>query len=120
MNEVCTTIEQSQKLLSLGIDPKTADMYWEQIDQAFIPGVIFMEGLGYEYLSWSLPALMRLMTPPDDKSDEYYISTEDHTDYHTVTYMNCWIGSIHTEHSNKSPLDAAFKMTCWLKKNNKI
>lgn len=28
MNKICTSIEQSKKLIELGIDVKTADMYW--------------------------------------------------------------------------------------------
>ena len=28
MNKICTSIEQSQKLIELGIDVNTADMYW--------------------------------------------------------------------------------------------
>ena len=28
MNKICTSIEQSQKLIELGVDIKTADMWW--------------------------------------------------------------------------------------------
>ena len=29
MNKICTSIEQSQKLIKLGIDVNTADMCWQ-------------------------------------------------------------------------------------------
>lgn len=31
MNKICTSIEQSKKLLSLGLDPSTADMYYHYV-----------------------------------------------------------------------------------------
>ena len=68
---------------------------------------------------WSLAALLALI-PTDDKKDEYYVDTESHSDYHTVSYRNCWDGCIHSEYSEESLLDAAFEMVCWLKENKKI
>lgn len=29
MNKICTNIEQSKKLIELGIDVNTADMFWD-------------------------------------------------------------------------------------------
>ena len=29
MNKICTSIEQSKKLIELGIDVNTADMFWD-------------------------------------------------------------------------------------------
>lgn len=29
--KICTSIEQSKKLVELGIDINTADMYWEEV-----------------------------------------------------------------------------------------
>lgn len=31
MNKICTSIEQSQKLIEIGIDTNTADMYYDNI-----------------------------------------------------------------------------------------
>jgi hypothetical protein len=31
MNKICTSIEQSKKLLELGIDVNTADMYYQKV-----------------------------------------------------------------------------------------
>lgn len=32
MSQIATTIEQSQRLLAAGLDPKSADMYWRHVD----------------------------------------------------------------------------------------
>ena len=33
MKKICTTIEQSKKLIELGIDVRTADMHWQYIEE---------------------------------------------------------------------------------------
>jgi hypothetical protein len=137
MNKICTDIRQSKKLIELGIDVKTADMHymyrhWEidentigsQSDASIGFDSDFYCGADnsktYHYIpAWSLTALLKLI-PTDDKKDEYYVTTESHSDYHTVNYRNCWDGCIHSEDSEESLLDAAFEMVCWLKENDKI
>lgn len=113
MNKICTSINQSKKLIELGIDINTADMCWQ--NNEFPIGFNDEEGVP----AWSLSALLGLM-PTDDKKDEYYVDTESHSDYHIVNYRNCWDGCIHSEYSEESLLDSAFKMICWLKENGKI
>ena len=71
-----TTIEQSKKLIELGLDPKTADMYYEQeigrkTDMPYyavkvgkslaIEQNLFSFRNGYEIPCWSLGALIDLM-----------------------------------------------------------
>ncbi|MBO6271788.1 hypothetical protein J6O48_03295 [bacterium] len=128
MNKICTSIEQSKKLIELGIDVNTADMYWkngvsDRYIQCFTPFVCgdYQNGINFDYdiPAWSLSALLGLM-PTDDKRDEYYVDIESHSDYHTVSYRNCWDGCIYSEVSEESLLDAAFEMTCWLLENKKI
>ena len=126
MNKICTDLEQSKKLMELGIDVYTADMYWkngvsDKYFQCFNPFVGSGTDMDYDYdiPAWSLSALLKLM-PTDDKKDEYYVDTESHSDYHTVSYRNCWDGCVHSEDSEESLLDAAFEMVCWLKENGKI
>lgn len=122
MNKICTSIEQSKKLIELGIDVNTADMYWWHTSLRYYLEAMddgdFNEEEGH-VRAWSLSALLGLM-PTDDKRDEYYVDTESHSDYHTVSYRNCWDGCIHSEYSEESLLDAAFKMVCWLLENKKI
>lgn len=121
MNKICTTIEQSKKLMELGIDVNTADIFYLRADIALgeiecYPNVLVLhrEDVGDDIPVWSLTALLGLM-PTNDKKDEYYVDTESHSDYYTVSYRNCWDGCIHSEYSEESLLDAAFKMVCWLK-----
>lgn len=109
MNKICTSIKQSKKLIELGVDIDTADMYWdydiqkhedypmvmdEQFDDTCIP-------------AWSLTALLKLIPPGnillrDALSEKYKcINTVDSNLY-------------------DNPVDAAFEMVCWLKENGKI
>ena len=37
MSKICTSIEQSKKLIELGIDVNTADMYWSMEEIPFLP-----------------------------------------------------------------------------------
>ena len=124
MNKICTSIEQSQKLIALGIDICTADMLWTyDFTVNAINGLNVISELlkpeENDIPAWSLSKLMELM-PTDDKKDEYYVTTESHSDYHTVNYRNCWDGCIHSEDSEESLLDAAFEMVVWLKENGKL
>ena len=125
MTKVCTTIKQSRKLFELGIDIKTADMYymyrhWE-IDEntvgaqsdahiGFDPDSYYGadNGKTYHYVpAWSLTALLGLIPKfsleKDVSGNEGY---QLHYNYNTVYYDD--------------PVDAAFEMVCWLKENNKI
>ena len=124
MNKICTSIEQSKKLIELGINICTADMLWTyDFTVNAINGLNVISELlkpeENDIPAWSLSKLMELM-PTDDKKDEYYVTTESHSDYHTVNYRNCWDGCIHSEDSEESLLDAAFEMVVWLKENGKL
>lgn len=33
MNKICTSIERSQKLIEMGIDINTADVYWSLVNK---------------------------------------------------------------------------------------
>ena len=135
MTKNCTNLEQSKKFIELGIDLNTADMCIslftittngnKEIKQVLLP-LNYSKVTEYpapdfieRFPAWSLSALLGLM-PTDDKKDEYYVDTESHSDYHTVSYRNCWDGCIHSEYSKESLLDGAFEMIVWLKENGKI
>lgn len=59
-SSVCTSIEQSQRLLELGLKPETADMYIFD-DEVYIgkPNVD-------DIPAWSLHRLLRLLYPRED------------------------------------------------------
>lgn len=120
MNKISTSIEQSKRLLELGIDFDTADMMWiiDGVNNPYIAVTDINENL-HDTPAWSLYALLKLI-PNKDKADEYYVNTESHLDCHVVSYVNCWDGYIHSEYSKESLLDAAFEMVVWLKQNKYI
>lgn len=65
--QVCTTIEQTNKLIELGINPNTADMGWfkayslkEEIYKPFIKGYK-LENNKTDIPAWSLHGLIKMM-----------------------------------------------------------
>lgn len=114
MNKICTSIEQSKKLIELGIDVYTADMFWkngvsDKYIQCFTPFVSCGTNMDYDYdiPAWSLAALLGLIPPGnillrDALGGKYKCINTVDSDYYD------------------NPLDAAFEMICWLKENKKL
>lgn len=131
MNKICTSIEQSQKLIELGIDINTADMYLdydyniqgeykyyskvmdEQFDDVCIP-------------AWSISALLEFIPP-------YLGEFKDGIDFGFSKSMNGKWYSAHYIQFNDNGLitfnktvtgdtaiDAIFEMIVWLKENKKL
>lgn len=127
MNKICTSLEQSKKLIELGIDVNTADMMWDDwslIDDGWHIFVDYDPEIEQDYgrkcyPAWSLSALLELI-PIGEKNDENYVDTESHSDFYICTYRNCWDGCIHSEYSEENLLDAVFGMVRWLKENRKL
>ena len=129
--KICTDIEQSKKLIELGIDIDTADMHystWTILNEGeyiLSPNQgetieELQEDYGNQIIpAWSLSVLLELI-PNGEKNDENYVVTESHSDFYICTYRNCWDGCIHSEYSEENLLDAIFGMICWLKENGKI
>ena len=68
MNKICTDLEQSKKLIELGIDVYTADMYWkngvsDKYIQCFTPFVSSSTDIDYNYdiPAWSLSVLLNII-----------------------------------------------------------
>lgn len=129
-NKICTTVEQSKKLIELGIDVDTSDMvylksyfeeegeynlltgsyhegYMEKDDGSLIP--IFDEHIP----AWSLSALLDLM--PNVKGHYPELCRGKLTGQY---YM--WIENTFDTQMFDNPIDAAIEMIVWLKENNKI
>lgn len=142
MNKICTSIEQSKKLIELGIDVNTADMYymyrhWEidentvgaqsdaniGFDSDFYYGAD--NGKTYHYIpAWSLSALLDIL--PNNEVTSTTV-TRGGWNIEPPKYLDIWFAEYETEkHDNdfslsaNSPIDAAFEMVVWLKENNKI
>lgn len=136
MNKICTSLEQSEKLVELGIDINTADMHWmngilflsfDKVDKAYC------DKWGYDYLpAWSLSALMDILPifrVPTAFSDKVSVPSMIKTDN---GYLLKYVGDFEIKINNggdieapievlaDTTIDAAFEMVCWLKENNKI
>lgn len=123
MNKICTTIEQSKKLVELGLDVNTADMSYHPImdidimdftKYLDIPSVIpFSEVKNSKVAmlpAWSLSALLELI-PKNYNLRNSNIG---------INKYNIWIPERKSPVWCSSPLDAAFEMVVWLKENKKI
>lgn len=106
---IATSIEQSKKLIELGIDINTADMYWWHTSLRYYLEAMddgdFNEVAG-DIHAWSLSALMELI--PNwtmDKTDKVNLTCNPYD---------------HCESCYEDPVDSAFKMVCWLLENKKI
>ena len=131
MNKICTSIEQSKKLIELGIDISTADFMWEYNSDKETywnkPTVIPIDDYIFvnDIPAWSLSALLELIPP-------YLGEFNDGIDFGFGKAMNGKWYSAHYLKATKddvkpfktvtgdTSVDAAFEMICWLKENSKI
>lgn len=146
MNKICTSIEQSKKLIELGIDVNTADMMWDDWSLIDDEWKIF---IGYDpeieqdfgrkcYPAWSLSALINLLPSEFTEKGEYsettyridirkYALTDD-VDIHQIAYGNyhwhadgsCSWSDMINSGEKEELIDAAFQMVVWLLENKKI
>ena len=139
MNKICTSLEQSKKLIELGIDVETADMYYTS--EHSTPSI--MTGAKSDYSSyipaWSLSTLLKLIKSEIYGENIYgdtitykvnfrkYKLTDD-VDLYQIAYGSIKF-DVDGQHSFKDmvntgqkedPIDAAFQMVVWLKENGKI
>ena len=112
MNKICTSLEQSKKLLELGIDVKTADMLWTYdftVNDINCLNVIskHLKPEENDIPAWSLVALLELI--PSNVFLYAKLVKWDNSYYIENRSMLC-----------DNPIDAAFEMVCWLKENGKL
>lgn len=109
---ICTSAEQSKKLIELGIDQKTSDMfYWCGEDLRI--GGYKAQSEDLDIPAWSLSALIGLI--PDK------IQFEENT-YHLnikktkIEYLGpvTWDGQLCKSFQRDNLIDALFEMVCWL------
>lgn len=116
-SKICTDIEQSKKLIELGIDVNTADMMYRWHDEQWycVPkDVPYPYSLKDMIPGWSLSALLNLMpyeiTTKDDNTPYRLLVTHKLVHYPRLTTM--W-PSIYSVEANTT-LDAAFEVICEL------
>jgi hypothetical protein len=117
MNKICTNIDQSNKLIELGIDINSADMYWWSSGKRYYIEAMddgdFNEKGGH-VRAWSLSQLLSLIYIEYNLEKTLF----DQSDIFTYS-INCPLFNYRTfEHDE--PLDAAFEMICYLLEQNKI
>lgn len=106
---IATDVFQSKKLVELGIDQNTADMFWTlNADNVYRLGIWNNRevDLGHDIPAWSLSSLMS------------YVTTLDH---YKDKFIAIWSNGV-AEHReiDSTPVDAVFKMVVWLKENKFI
>lgn len=81
MNKICTSIEQSKKLIKLGINVNTADMMWEYKPDKEVywdkPTIIPIDSYIFinDIPAWSLSALMNLLPSEFTEVGKYSTTT---------------------------------------------
>lgn len=124
MSKICTSVEQSKKLIDLGIDVSTADMCWHRNSDGTYSLGIDDTVLQDDIPAWSIPALLELLPP-------YLFEFERGIDLNVYpningkgwhcSYMPNSIEDMKTDKFKKitngdSLIDAVFKMVVWLAK----
>ena len=110
MNKILTSIEQSKKLLELGFDISTADMYWWYSGKRYYIDSMFDDDFNKksDIPAWSLTALLAILP-----SGKVLLHDKGNFGY------KCICDNVDTRfHDN--PIDAAFEMVCLLKENGRI
>ena len=104
-NKICTSLEQSKKLIELGIDVSTADMLYNVLGESYVRHDTPIDK--YHTPAWSLSALLKLIPKFSlEKDISNNAGYQLYYNYDTTYYDD--------------PIDAAFEMVCWLKENKKI
>ena len=104
-NKICTSLEQSKKLIELGIDVSTADMLYNVLGESYVRHDTPIDK--YHTPAWSLSALLKLMPKFSlEKDISNNAGYQLYYNYDTTYYDD--------------PIDAAFEMVCWLKENKKL
>lgn len=112
MSKICTDIEQSRRLLELGLDPNSSDMYYTPYpnDEYWydIPNVGMATKEVNQLSAWSLTALLKL------------------TLYGNLAFGDKGFWMVYNgkkriaSQTYDEPIDAAFEMVCWLLENGYI
>lgn len=136
MNKICTSLEQSQKLIELGIDVSTADMHystWTILNEGeyiLSPNQgetieELQEAYGNQVIpAWSLTALLEIL--PNNEVTSTTV-TRGGWSSESAKYLDIWFAEYETEkHDNDfslsadNPIDACYEMIIKLKKQNLI
>ena len=125
MNKFCTTIEQSKKLIELGIDRKSSDMYYWCGSDLRIGGYKAQDE-EFDIPAWSLSALLELIPPYLGEFGEGIdfgfgkaMNGKWYSAHYLQYFQNGDVDSVKTV-TGDTAVDAVFEMVCWLKENGNI
>lgn len=118
-----TSIEQSKKLLELGLNPESADMYFIRCYGNYYAHFNEEGHIGEKFgPCWSLTALFEIL--PNDEVTSTTV-TRGGWNIEPPKYLDIWFAEYETEnHDNdfslsaNNPIDAAFEMICRLLEND--
>ena len=129
MTKNCTSIEQSQKLIELGIDTSSADMCYDlgrgeekahlECDNfiAYFTNDEYPEMADRYIPAWSLSALLELMPKElEDDLDLCYGTFDGNGEYQALWACSC----MNRVSFGDTLIDAVFKVVCWLLENKKL
>ena len=136
MSKIFTDVEQSKKLIELGIDKNTADMRIGnyvgksgKVDGTNLHYYTKEESFGAPEIipCWSLSALLDLIPPylgDFDEGIDFGLSKSMNGKWYSAHYLQpCILDgstiSIKTV-TGETAIDACVEMICWLKENKKI
>ena len=120
MNNIATTIQQSKHLLELGLDPKTADMFWAHFNGE---GRLYVRDMKYQLVhkyqvcvAWSLTALLKVMPSFIDYKGQKLRLTIEKAGAWNVFYIGTKhrLNEIWFNGEYGDPVEPAYKMVCWL------
>lgn len=128
MNKVCTTVQQSRRLLNLGLDPESADMIWCLVEKdkdevctlcvKAWSGSLQWQGQDISMPAWSLSALLELMPQrivgPYGELWKFGLEKDWDKTSCLVFYEN---KNSFVQKKAKEPIDACVEMIEWLTKN---
>jgi hypothetical protein len=126
MAKACSTVNQSKKLIKLGIDKDTSDMYYELKPLEgynSTPRIGRYRSRYNQFPAWSISALVKLVPPYLGKfSDgiDFSIGKSMNGKWYTAQYLQCTATKPVKVVTGKTVFDAVFDMVCWLKENGKI
>ena len=123
MSKICTTIEQSQKLIEFGINANTADMWYDKglgVHPNNIPQVrIFNDDVidcYYIYPAWSLTALLDVLN-----KEAYFIDEDASVNLSSYKTIEWTLGIDNSDLefiTNTDPIDACYEMILKLHEHN--
>lgn len=133
--KICTSLEQSKKLLELGIDVNTADMYYFddhynlvslKTDFSYENYLLYKRD-GCDYIpAWSLSALLELIPPYLGEFNEgidFGFSKSMNKKWYSAHYIQLnddGVATFNKTVTGDTAIDAAFEIVVWLKENGKL